>query len=139
MVHHSSTSPQNQKWFQPAHVAAHYRFSLPCDTIVLSLRSSTCANRTPQWEGRLTVCATERGSSSNVSSVQFPPIAAWIWAIIFSYLGAVTKVASSVFVPTKTRNCGSRRCRKPQFLLVRPAAHVSNRCKSGIRPVVGRI
>ena len=27
-------------------------------------------------------------------------------------------LASSVFVPTKTRNCGSRRCRKPQFLLV---------------------
>lgn len=25
------------------------------------------------------------------------------------------------------------------FLVVRPAAHVSNRCKSGIRPVVGRI
>ena len=25
------------------------------------------------------------------------------------------------------------------ILLVRPAAHVSNRCKSGIRPVVGRI
>ena len=30
----------------------------------------------------------------------------------------ITIVASSVFVPTKTRNCGSRRCRKPQFLLV---------------------
>ena len=25
------------------------------------------------------------------------------------------------------------------LFLVRPAAHVSNRCKSGIRPVVGRI
>ena len=25
------------------------------------------------------------------------------------------------------------------FCVVRPAAHVSNRCKSGIRPVVGRI
>ena len=25
------------------------------------------------------------------------------------------------------------------FFVVRPAAHVSNRCKSGIRPVVGRI
>ena len=25
------------------------------------------------------------------------------------------------------------------LFIVRPAAHVSNRCKSGIRPVVGRI
>ena len=25
------------------------------------------------------------------------------------------------------------------FCVVRPAAHVSNRCKSGIRPVAGRI
>ena len=24
------------------------------------------------------------------------------------------------------------------FFYVRPAAHVSNRCKSGVRPVVGR-
>lgn len=30
----------------------------------------------------------------------------------------ITIVASSAFVPTKARNCGSRRCRKPQFLLV---------------------
>ena len=30
----------------------------------------------------------------------------------------ITIVASSVFVPTKTLNCGFRRCRKPQFLLV---------------------
>jgi len=30
----------------------------------------------------------------------------------------VRYLASNVFVPTKTRNCGSRRCRKPQFLLV---------------------
>ncbi|WP_289691239.1 hypothetical protein [Bacteroides acidifaciens] len=34
------------------------------------------------------------------------------------HLGAFTKVASSAFVPTKARNCASRRCRKPQFLLV---------------------
>lgn len=32
--------------------------------------------------------------------------------------------------------CGGRR---PPLLRVRLAAHVSNRCKSGIRPVVGRI
>ena len=25
------------------------------------------------------------------------------------------------------------------FVVLRPAAHVSNQCKSGIRPVVGRI
>ena len=30
----------------------------------------------------------------------------------------ITIVASSVFVPTKTRNSGSRRCRKSLFLLV---------------------
>lgn len=30
----------------------------------------------------------------------------------------ITIVASSVFVPTKARNSGSRRCRKPLFLLV---------------------
>ena len=38
----------------------------------------------------------------------------------------ITIVASSVFVPTKTRNCGSRRCRKPQFLLV--AARLARDC-----------
>ncbi|EFC99844.1 hypothetical protein CLOSTHATH_01925 [Hungatella hathewayi DSM 13479] len=40
-------------------------------------------------------------------------------------------------------NTGNRTKRRwgvsPLVLLVRPAAHVSNRCKSGIRPVVGRI
>ena len=40
------------------------------------VRFSTCANRTPQWEGRLTVCANERDSSGSASSVRFPPIVA---------------------------------------------------------------
>ena len=39
-------------------------------------------------------------------------------AVIFPRFGGITIVASSVFVPTKTRNCGSWRCRKPLFLLV---------------------
>ena len=33
----------------------------------------------------------------------------------------------------------SRLANRLSFCIVRPAAHVSNRCKSGIRPVVGRI
>ena len=34
--------------------------------------------------------------------------------------------------------CVSQFAEYRDFSVVRPAAHVSNRCKSGVRPVVGR-
>ena len=45
-------------------------------------------------------------------SFRSPPL------VLLNLLGAIKIVASSVFVPTKTRTSGSQRCRKPLVLLV---------------------
>ena len=41
--------------------------------------------------------------------------------------------------PSSTQKTGSEFYSEPVFFVVRLAAHVSNGCKSQIRPVVGRI
>ena len=96
------------------------------------------------WESVLSVCIYKRPAC--------PVVRLWIMKHLKSTvqnepLTVVRYFASSVFVPTKTRNNGSRRCRKSLFLLVgrypKPSEQTAplvwlrgNSAASGYRPLL---